>query len=633
MHRYLKAILVLSVFTLLLSLFVVPGIGLAAQDDAAGSWENIVEAGFGAGGDNLMAYPFCEYQGDLYVGVVNDDGAQVRKRGDGSWDAVSTPGFGDGDNLAVTSMTVYGEHLYAGTLNLNGCQVWRYDGGVWTQVVGQDADGTPGTGPGYGNASNVGAMSMEVYDSALYVGTLNLSYVISLPPVIGSDGAEIWCYNGTAWSKVIGGGFGDTLNAGVMSLQEYEGELYAGTIRVSIYFESGTLNIIMDGMGCELRRKGDGGWESIGEQGFGSPGNAAVTFMEIYDGRLFLGTFNGSLYVLLHVELGTWEIVIDGISLTGDGCCIYSYGGSEVEEEVTGGFGNSDNLAAFCAASLSLPENDVIMVGVGGYQGEGTDDDNVTGSLQVYDGKDWFRGAVDGFGNPNNRMISSLWAKDGGVFAGTLNDEDGCEIWYGTPPPSLPPVITSVEPSSGEVGTEVIVKGSHFGERRGRSSVVFPAGMKANVISWGDTSITCTVPVSAVSGEVVVKTAAGTSNGVRYDVAKPEEPEEPVEPAETATTWYLAEGCTLGGFETWVLVQNPNDQPAEVTLTFVTDAGPVPGPVQTLGPNSRFTWNAGDFVDSYNVSTQVDSNQPVVAERAMYWNNRMGEHDSIGYSH
>jgi hypothetical protein len=37
-------------------------------------------------------------------------------------------------------------------------------------------------------------------------------------------------------------------------------------------------------------------------------------------------------------------------------------------------------------------------------------------------------------------------------------------------------------------------------------------------------------------------------------------------------------------------------------------------------------------VDSYNVSTQVDSNQPVVAERAMYWNNRVGGHDSIGYS-
>jgi hypothetical protein len=626
MRRYLKNTLILTIFILLSLLLVIPVSGLASQGGGTGSWENVVEAGFGAGGDNLMALPFCEFRGELYVGIVNDDGAQVRSMSDGSWDAVSTPGFGDGDNLAITSMTVYGEHLYAGTLNLNGCQVWRYDGSVWAQVVGQDADGTAGTGPGFGSAGNVGAMSMEVHDSGLYVGTLNLRYAVAIPPSIWSDGAEIWCYNGAAWSEVVDGGFGDPLNAGVMSLKEYGGELYAGTIRVNIYFETGTLNIIMDGMGCELRRKGDSGWESIGEQGFGSLGNAAVMFMEIYDGKLFLGTLNGSLYVLLHLELVNLEIVIDGISLSGDGCCIYSYGGSEVEEEVTGGFGDSANLAAFCATSLSLPENDVLVVGVGGYQGEGTDDDDVTASLQVYDGKDWFKGAADGFGNPNNRMISSLWTWDGGVFAGTLNDEEGCEIWYGFPPPSLPPVITSIEPSWGEAGTEVTIKGSHFGERRGRSSVLFPAGIEASIVSWGDTSITCTVPGSAVSGEVVVKTAAGTSNGVLYDVDKPEEP------VETGTTWYLAEGCTQGGFETWVLVQNPGDQPAEVTLTFMTDTGPVPGPVQTLGPNSRFSWNAGAYVDSYNVSTQVDSNQPVVAERAMYWNNRVGGHDSIGYS-
>ncbi|RJP31699.1 MAG: hypothetical protein C4536_07435, partial [Actinobacteria bacterium] len=34
------------------------------------------------------------------------------------------------------------------------------------------------------------------------------------------------------------------------------------------------------------------------------------------------------------------------------------------------------------------------------------------------------------------------------------------------------------------------------------------------------------------------------------------------------TNWYLAEGCTQGGFETWVLVQNPGDTPAQATLTF-----------------------------------------------------------------
>jgi hypothetical protein len=99
-----------------------------------------------------------------------------------------------------------------------------------------------------------------------------------------------------------------------------------------------------------------------------------------------------------------------------------------------------------------------------------------------------------------------------------------------------------------------------------------------------------------------------------------------------ATTWYLAEGCTAGGFETWVLVQNPNDASAEVTLTFMTDSGPVDGPTQTLGPNSRFSWNVSSYATSYNVSTKVEADLPVVAERAMYWGDRTGGHDSIGYA-
>jgi len=96
------------------------------------------------------------------------------------------------------------------------------------------------------------------------------------------------------------------------------------------------------------------------------------------------------------------------------------------------------------------------------------------------------------------------------------------------------------------------------------------------------------------------------------------------------TEWYLAEGCTEGDFETWVLVQNPNDSPAQVNLTFLTEQGPVPGPQAALPPNSRLTWNAGEYVTSFHVSTKVESNRPVVAERAVYWNQREGGHDSIG---
>jgi hypothetical protein len=95
--------------------------------------------------------------------------------------------------------------------------------------------------------------------------------------------------------------------------------------------------------------------------------------------------------------------------------------------------------------------------------------------------------------------------------------------------------------------------------------------------------------------------------------------------------WYLAEGCTNGGFETWVLVQNPNPTPASVTLTYMTDLGPVPGPTATIPANSRKTFNVADYVpNTWSVSTQVTSAQPVIAERSMYGNNRQWGTDSIG---
>jgi hypothetical protein len=84
-------------------------------------------------------------------------------------------------------------------------------------------------------------------------------------------------------------------------------------------------------------------------------------------------------------------------------------------------------------------------------------------------------------------------------------------------------------------------------------------------------------------------------------------------------TWYLAEGATEGGFETWVLIQNPGENSAQVDLTFMTEYGEVPGPSLNLAPASRQSISVGNYVNTYNVSTRVTSNQAVIAERAMYY--------------
>jgi hypothetical protein len=89
-----------------------------------------------------------------------------------------------------------------------------------------------------------------------------------------------------------------------------------------------------------------------------------------------------------------------------------------------------------------------------------------------------------------------------------------------------------------------------------------------------------------------------------------------------ARQWYMAEGSTNGGFETWILVQNPGDQPSSVSVTYMTDSGQQGGPNLTLPAHSRKTINVADTVpNNWNVSTKVTvtSGESVIAERAVYW--------------
>ncbi|MEW6554171.1 MAG: hypothetical protein AB1384_07800, partial [Actinomycetota bacterium] len=86
-----------------------------------------------------------------------------------------------------------------------------------------------------------------------------------------------------------------------------------------------------------------------------------------------------------------------------------------------------------------------------------------------------------------------------------------------------------------------------------------------------------------------------------------------------AASWYLAEGATGGGFETYILVQNPGDTEAAVTITYMTDFARLEGPSLTLAPRSRCTVNVNAELTTYYVSAMVTSDQPVVVERAVYY--------------
>jgi hypothetical protein len=102
----------------------------------------------------------------------------------------------------------------------------------------------------------------------------------------------------------------------------------------------------------------------------------------------------------------------------------------------------------------------------------------------------------------------------------------------------------------------------------------------------------------------------------------------------TSTGWFLAEGSTAGGMETWVLVQNPYPSDTTVSLTLMTDGGELKPPgLQNvvLPPRSRKSFNLGDYVTTYNVSTMVQAlNNGVVCERAMYGPGRQWATASVG---
>jgi hypothetical protein len=100
-------------------------------------------------------------------------------------------------------------------------------------------------------------------------------------------------------------------------------------------------------------------------------------------------------------------------------------------------------------------------------------------------------------------------------------------------------------------------------------------------------------------------------------------------------TWYLPEGYTGGNFDTYVLVQNPNDWDATATVKFLTEDGATDPLELELGANSRTTVTVDEQpgLEDANVSTIVEASSGVVVERAMYFtyaDGKAGGSNSIG---
>lgn len=93
-------------------------------------------------------------------------------------------GFGEAANIGIVSLASLDGVLYLGTTNEQGTQIWMSaDGERWKRTVGPNAK----TPSGFGNANNRSANELRVFKDRLYVGTDN-----------PKDGGELWRFDPSA---------------------------------------------------------------------------------------------------------------------------------------------------------------------------------------------------------------------------------------------------------------------------------------------------------------------------------------------------------------------------------------------------------------------------------------------------
>jgi hypothetical protein len=170
------------------------------------------------------------------------------------WKQVSDPGFGNSDNAEIPDFAVFNGFLYASTLNYNtGFEVWKTDGStlpngkyIWKRVVKD----------GFGDTWNQWGMTLQPFNGYLYVGTsvsgmvLKDNEPVGIRPfdVIRLDakdrcqllvGAPIPSDPPPGWPALripLSGrpaGFANPLNVYVWSMGVYDGWLYLGTFDIS----------------------------------------------------------------------------------------------------------------------------------------------------------------------------------------------------------------------------------------------------------------------------------------------------------------------------------------------------------------------------------------------------------------
>jgi len=529
----------------------------------------------------------------LYVGTESLEGGEVWRHDGSSWSKVGSAGLGDPDNLRISCLGTYGGKIYAGTGNdADGCRVYRFDEGSGFVQVSAD---------GFGDPANYRVNFLYSFAGKLFAGTSSRGH-----------GGQLWAYDGAAWTKVSADGFGSINNKGMLSFAVHGGLfIYVGT-------ENNT--------GCQVWRSAMVGgppytdWTKVNADGFDGTSTRAVSMAD-FGGRLFVGTYR-----------------------RGNPCDLWCYDGSW-EKAAASGFGKTYNWAV----SSMVVHDGRLYVGTESYPYAGGAGCEVwsTGGTGGLPFSDWRQENDPGFGDVCNYRASFLASYFDRVHAGTRNDLRGCAVWTtgsqwylaeGATDLGFETYVLVQNPGVFPVHVDFVLN-TGGGEVRPADlqNVEIPAGSRRTFnlgafVTTSDvsTKVTCRDGTVLCERAVYWRPSPGSPWAVGHDSVGTTRP---------SRKWYLAEGATDLGFETYVLVQNPGSSAARVDFTLQTGGGEVrPPELQNveIPAGARRTFNLGNYVITSDVSTTVVSRDvPVVCERAMYWRPSPGSpwavgHDSVG---
>jgi len=235
------------------------------------------------------------------------------------------------------------------------------------------------------------------------------------------------------WQQVNTNGFGDSQTNGVISLQVFKNQLYAGTANGS--------------GGSVWQRQADGQWRQVSEAGFGSGSAApAIVDLAVFQGKLYagMGWDDAPGQAWRSVNGTSWQpVTTDGF---GDGATIAITNFAVFKGQLYAGTGTNDGSAQIWRSASGgnsswsnvAPDGPGLAGNVTGfavYKGvlyAAVESSSGVDPAQVWrstNGSDWTTVTADGFGDPGNISTGGFAQFDGYLYLGTRNEVTGGQLW------------------------------------------------------------------------------------------------------------------------------------------------------------------------------------------------------------